>query len=276
MRFIFAILSLCLAASGALAFGQAPSNNPLPKHAAPAKTSKLAKAHAESSHEKGHWSYHGDSGPEFWATLDPAFAACATGKQQSPINIETAFVQALDRPQIHYQPSKLSIQNNGHTLQHTVDAGSFLELGPDRYELLQFHFHAPSEEAIGGKRFAMDAHLVHKSESGQLAVLTVLFEQGKKDHPLFDTLWKSLPTTNETRIFEKQMFSPAQILPTDLAYWTFMGSLTTPPCSEGVRWLVLKTPVQLSKKQLDRFRRLYPMNARPIQPVNQRAVLDAQ
>jgi carbonic anhydrase len=141
---------------------------------------------------------------------------------------------------------------------------------------MQFHFHAPSEEAIGGKRYAMDIHLVHQNTSGQLAVLTVLIEQGKKDHPLFNQLWGSLPGADETRIFDKKPYSAASLLPTDLSYWTFMGSLTTPPCSEGVRWLVLKTPIQLSKKQIARFRKLYPMNARPLQPLNQRAVLEAQ
>ncbi|SFN22126.1 carbonic anhydrase [Formivibrio citricus] len=242
---------------------------------APAKNGKKA-AHAAEQHEKGHWSYSGHGGPAHWAELDPAFAACGIGRQQSPINIETAFAQSLDRLQIRYQPNKLAILNNGHTIQHPVEPGSHLEIGKNRYQLLQFHFHAPSEEAIGGKRYAMDIHLVHKNDAGQLAVLTVLIEQGKKDHPTFNELWHSMPGNDETRIFEKKRYSPANVLPADLSYWTFMGSLTTPPCSEGVRWLVLKTPIQLSKKQIDRFRRLYPMNARPVQPLNERAVLDAQ
>ena len=122
----------------------------------------------------------------------------------------------------------------------------------------------------------MDIHLVHKNTAGQLAVLTVLVEQGKKNHPAFNALWKNIPGNDETHIFEKKQYSPANVLPADLRYWTFMGSLTTPPCSEGVRWLVLKTPIQLSKQQIERFRRLYPMNARPLQPLNERAVLDAQ
>lgn len=274
MRFLLVTLPFCLSISGAQAYGQAPSNNKLvTRHPV---TSHAKTTHNTAAHEKGHWSYSGETGPTFWGHLDPAFSACASGQQQSPINIETAFMQSLDRLQIHYQPTKLSILNNGHTLQHTVDTGNYLDIGPDRYQLLQFHFHSPSEEAIGGKRFAMDVHLVHKNEAGQLAVLTVLLEQGRKDHPLFNTLWKSLPTQDETRIFDKKTFSPAEILPSDLNYWTFMGSLTTPPCTEGVRWLVLKTPVQLSKRQLDRFRKLYPTNARPLQALNQRAVLDAQ
>lgn len=232
-----------------------------------------AKSHATEKHEKGHWGYSGHSGPAHWAELDPAFAACGIGRQQSPINIETAFTQSLDQLQIHYRPGKLAVTNNGHTIQHPVDPGSFLEIGPERYELLQFHFHAPSEEAIGGKRYAMDIHLVHKNPAGKLAVLTVLIEQGKNDHPAFKELWKSLPPADETRIFEKKHYSAASVLPANLSYWTFMGSLTTPPCSEGVRWLVLRTPIQLSKKQIDSFKRLYPMNARPIQPLNERAVL---
>ena len=246
-------------------------------HASPVPASNgKKKNHASERHEAGHWSYSGHGGPTHWAELDPAFAACGTGRQQSPINIETAFTQSLDRLQTHYQPTRLAITNNGHTIQHPVAPGSFLEIGKERYQLLQFHFHAPSEEAIGGKRYAMDIHLVHKNTAGQLAVLTVLVEQGQKNHPAFNVLWKNIPGNDETRIFEKKQYSPAEVLPADLSYWTFMGSLTTPPCSEGVRWLVLKTPIQLSKQQLDRFRRLYPMNARPLQPLNERAVLDAQ
>lgn len=241
----------------------------------PAKKEKKSTP-ATGQHEKGHWSYSGHSGPAHWAELDPAFAACGIGRQQSPINIETAFIQPLDHLQVRYQPTKLAVTNNGHTIQHPVDPGSLLDIGKDQYQLLQFHFHAPSEEAIGGKRYAMDIHLVHKNAAGQLAVLTVLVEQGRKDHPIFNELWKSLPGNDETRIFEKKHYSAANVLPVDLSYWTFMGSLTTPPCSENVRWLVLKTPIQLSKKQIDRFRRLYPMNARPVQPLNERAVLDAQ
>lgn len=256
------LFSLLFAASSTFAASHAVTAHKTSSHAA--------------THEKGHWSYQGESGPAHWADLDPAFAACASGRQQSPINIDKAYTQSLDPLLIKYQPTKLSVLNNGHTLQHAIEAGNFLEIGPDRYQLLQFHFHTPSEEAIGGKRFAMDIHLVHRNEAGQLAVLTVLVEQGRKDHPLFNTLWRSLPEENETRTFDQKTFNPVEILPAKLSYWTFLGSLTTPPCTEGVRWLVIKTPIQLSKKQLDRFRHLYPMNARPVQPLNERAVLDAQ
>lgn len=261
MRPVLLLLPMCFALTTTFAANHATSGH------------KAAPAHVADTHEKGHWSYHGETGPAHWAELDPAFAACAAGRQQSPINIEKAFTQSLDSLQVKYQPTKLSVFNNGHTLQHAVEAGNFLEIGQDRYQLLQFHFHTPSEEAIGGKRFAMDVHMVHRNEAGQLAVLTVLVEQGKKDYPLFNTLWGSLPEENETRIFDKKLFSPAAILPENMNYWTFAGSLTTPPCTEGVRWLVLKTPIQLSKKQIDRFRHLYLMNARPVQALNERAVL---
>lgn len=263
MRHLLIALPLSFALGGAFA-------NP---HSAPTKTNT---SHAPVAHEKGHWTYEGETGPNAWANLDPAFFACASGQQQSPINIETAYSQKLDYLQIEYKTTKLSLLNNGHTLQHNIDPGSFLSIGKDRYQLLQFHLHTPSEESIAGKRFAMDIHMVHKSEDGRLAVLTLLIEEGKKDNALFNTLWKSLPAENETRNFDKISFNPATLLPNKLNYWTFMGSLTTPPCTEGVRWLILKSPIQLSTKQVDRFRKLFPMNARPVQPLNQRVVLDTE
>ncbi|MDR3413417.1 MAG: carbonic anhydrase family protein [Formivibrio sp.] len=238
---------------------------------------KIPATQASSTDKKEQqWSYHGESGPAHWAELDPAFASCSYGRQQSPINIDNAYMQSQGKLQIKYQPTKLSVLNDGHTIQLPVEPGNFIEIGQDRYQLLQLNFHSPSEEAISGKHFAMDIHLVHRNDAGQLAVLTVLIGQGLKDHPLFNILWQSLPEANESRTFDMKTFNPADILPTNLDYWTYIGSLTTPPCTEGVRWMVLKNPIQLSKRQIARFQHFYSMNARPIQPLNSRAILDAQ
>ncbi|WP_410498222.1 carbonic anhydrase [Chitinibacter sp. S2-10] len=223
-----------------------------------------------------HWSYSGSTGPDDWGNMQPEFALCKSGRQQSPINISEVYSQQLEALQFNYQHSKLNIQNNGHTIQLNYDAGSYLNIGNDRYQLLQFHFHTPSEEAIGGKRYPMVAHLVHKNDAGQLAVVALLINQGKTDHPLFNQFWAKLPAGhNETLIFDEVQYNVARLLPAKLNYWTFMGSLTTPPCSEGVRWIVLKQPLSISAKQIARFKREFAMNARPLQSLFDRAVLDS-
>jgi carbonic anhydrase len=231
-----------------------------------------AKAHHA---DPRHWSYDGATGAKNWGSLKPEYALCKSGTQQSPINIDQTYAQALDKLGFNYQPSKLNIQNNGHTIQLNYDRGSFLEIGKDKYQLLQFHFHTPSEEAIGGKRYPMVVHLVHKNEAGQLAVVALLINEGKADNPLFNQFWNKLPSEhNETRIFDDIKYNVASLLPSKTSYWTFMGSLTTPPCSEGVRWLVLKQPLSISAKQITRFRHEFAMNARPLQSLFDRAVLD--
>ncbi|WP_374354777.1 carbonic anhydrase [Chitinimonas sp.] len=262
---------LLIALGLALPVAAIAAQRPEPRHGG--KHGAKAEAHEE---DPSHWSYTGPAtGPQNWARMNPDFAQCAEGRQQSPINIVGAAPQQLPQLRFSYGLSKLSILNNGHTIQVNIDPGQSVEVLGDRYELKQFHFHTPSEEMIGGKPFAMVAHLVHKSEAGRLAVVAVLFKEGQAN-PLIDTLWSRLPGEHgETRSFDGQMISPANLLPNNAKYFTFDGSLTTPPCSEGVRWIVLKTPVELSKAQLARFRQMFPMNARPVQPLNGREVLES-
>ncbi|WP_159668613.1 carbonic anhydrase [Andreprevotia sp. IGB-42] len=231
---------------------------------------------AHASADPKHWTYEGGTGPGYWADMDPANALCRSGQQQSPIDISVTYGQKLEPLSLRYLPGLISTVNNGHTIQHNIEPGSFLEIGGDRYQLLQFHFHSPSEEAVAGRRYPMVAHFVHKNDAGQLAVIAVFLKEGKEDQRLIRSLWKKLPAANETTRDEHLMLNPQALMPGNLAYWTLMGSLTTPPCSEGVRWLILKTPITLSARQLAQFRKIYPMNARPIQPLHQRAILDAQ
>ena len=221
-----------------------------------------------------HWGYHGAEGAEKWGDLDKVFVTCKLGKEQSPIDIKTKDVEKakLDTIVFDYQPSKLSIVNNGHTIQLDYDKGSSITLGKDRYELLQFHFHTPSEEEIDGKEFDLVAHLVHKSADGKLAVVAVMFDRGEENKAL-KAYWDKLPReSGETRALPKSQINAADMLPTNRGYYTFKGSLTTPPCSENVRWLVLKTPVSVSKEQTTAFRKIYPLNNRPVQPLNARKV----
>lgn len=230
----------------------------------------------KANHDPAHWSYEGETGPSNWGSMKSEFGLCSNGKQQSPVNINEAYAQELEPLQFQYKESKTNIQNNGHTIQLNYDAGSYLTVGADRYQLLQFHFHTPSEEAIGGQRYPMVAHLVHKNDAGQLAVVALLINQGSSDNEIVKTFWDKMPTNhNETRGYDQLKYNVSDLLPSNRSYWTLMGSLTTPPCSEGVRWLILKNPLNISAKQIARFKKEFPMNARPIQSLQQRAILDS-
>jgi carbonic anhydrase len=231
-------------------------------------------AFAEGHGHAPHWSYRGDTGPTHWRSLETAFAACGVGREQSPIDIRSTAVQKSDLPAIRfaYQPGPLKIIDNGHTVQVNVAPGSTIEVGGRRFELVQFHFHRPSEEAIDGRHQDMVAHLVHKDAEGRLGVVAVLLKAGAIN-PAVASLWNNLPSHKEVEVAVPGVtIDPADLLPADRAYFTFAGSLTTPPCSEGVTWFVLKHPTTLSTGEIERFARLYPNNARPVQPLNGRVV----
>jgi carbonic anhydrase len=211
-----------------------------------------------------HWSYSGLGGPQVWGRLKPEFSSCAVGQRQSPIDIRDGIVLDLEPVQFDYQPSGFSVIDNGHTVQVNVAAGNSIEVNGKRFALQQFHFHRPSEERINGRQFEMDAHLVHKDADGRLAVVAVLLERGAAQ-PLLQTVWNNLPLEKNEEFAARAQIDLNQLLPADRRYYTYMGSLTTPPCSEGVLWLVMQQPVPMSAQQIDIFARLYPMNARPIQ-----------
>jgi carbonic anhydrase len=226
----------------------------------PAET---AGSHGVAGHA-AHWSYAGEGGPADWAQLKPEFATCASGQRQSPIDIREGIRVDLEPIKFDYRPSGFNVLDNGHTVQVNLGAGNSLEVNQRRYELVQFHFHRPSEERINGRQYDMVAHLVHKDLEGRLAVVAVLIERGGA-HPVIQQIWNSLPLEKNDTMVGPAALNPALLLPQDKRYFTYMGSLTTPPCSEGVLWMVMKQPVNLSAEQIGIFARLYPMNARPIQ-----------
>ena len=227
---------------------------------------------AGAKEEGAHWRYSGTAGPARWGDMKPEFATCKTGKRQSPIDIKNAAPADLPPITFAYRPAPLKIIDNGHTVQVNVPPGSSIGAGGKSYELVQFHFHKPSEEKVNGKAFDMVVHLVHKSPQGQLAVVGVLLEKGK-DHPLVRTLWSNLPKVKEREVaVDATAIDPSGLLPADRRYYTFPGSLTTPPCTEGVTWYVLRTPVEISGPQIERFGKIYRRNARPVQPLNDRAI----
>jgi carbonic anhydrase len=233
---------------------------------------------AVASETVHHWSYSGATGPAHWASLEHDYAMCGKGKAQSPIAIETAHVRKQDLAPLvfDYKPAALHIINNGHSIQVNVPSGSILTIGEERYSLVQFHFHHPSEEQIDGKRSAMVAHLVHRDEQGHLAVVAVMLEPGSSN-AMISTLWHNLPDTEGQESTPAEVtINPAELLPPVHDYFAFQGSLTTPPCSEGVRWFVLKAPVTLSAEELATFAKIYPANARNIQPLHRRVVLSSK
>jgi carbonic anhydrase len=219
-----------------------------------------------------HWTYSGHGGPAEWGALSPEFTTCKLGKNQSPIDIRGAKPADLPAIKFAYKPSPLKLIDNGHTIQVDYAPGSSIDVGGERYELVQFHFHKPSEEKIDGKSHAMVAHLVHKSADGKLAVVAVLLDSGGAS-ALIDSIWKNLPKEKEKETAVQNVTIDAtDLLPASRGYYTFQGSLTTPPCSENVTWLVLKTPVKIADREIAAFGKIYPMNARPTQPVNSRAI----
>ncbi len=240
-------------------------------HPAPKKTAaKTAQGHAVA----GHWSYQGDAGPQSWGKLKPEFIKCTSGERQSPIDIRDGMKLQLDPVQFDYRPSAFRVIDNGHTVQVNVAGGNTIEVIGRRYSLVQFHFHRPSEERVEGRQFEMVAHLVHKDMEGRLAVVAVLLDQGSA-HPLVQTVWNNLPLEKGEEVPARAMLDLNALLPAERNYFTYMGSLTTPPCSEGVLWMVMKQPVQVSLEQIGIFARLYPMNARPIQSASGRLIKES-
>jgi len=261
--------------------GKNPEAPQVPKLAAKAKPARAGAdgaldPHAVALHPAGpaHWAYNGAGGPDTWASLKPEFAACGTGQRQSPIDIRDGIQVQMPAIQFDYKPSGFSVIDNGHTVQVNLPAGSGITVNNRRYDLLQFHFHRPSEERINGKPFDMVVHLVHKDPEGKLAVVAVLLERGSAQ-PVVQAVWNALPLEKNEDTAAPGSLDVSQLLPKDQRFYTYMGSLTTPPCSEGVLWLVMKQPVQLSPEQLNIFSRMYPMNARPIQPSGGRMIKES-
>jgi carbonic anhydrase len=222
----------------------------------------------------GHWDYAGTGGPQSWGRMNPEFSKCATGTRQSPIDIRDGIRVELEPVQFDYKPSAFRVVDNGHTVQVNVAAGNSIEVMGRRYELIQFHFHRPSEERIDGKQFDMVVHLVHKDLEGRLAVVAVLLERGSA-HSVVQSVWNNLPLEKGDEVAARSPLDLNELLPSERRYFTYMGSLTTPPCSEGVLWMVMKQPVPISAEQIGIFARLYPMNARPIQSAAGRLIKES-
>ncbi len=217
------------------------------------------------------WGYGGAANPSAWGKLTPEFRTCAVGMEQSPIDLKDAVTGSSAPIIFNYKSSPLIVVNNGHTIRIDYAPGSSISIDGEVYTLLQFHFHTPSEHQIDGIATAMELHLVHRNLTDKLAVVGVMMETGT-EHPLINKIWRSIPLSGQTNIIKTTTINAADLLPTRKSYYSYAGSLTTPPCSEGVKWYVLESPISVAVEQLDRFKMFYPVDARPIQPSNDRII----
>ena len=228
---------------------------------------------AIASQGEGEWGYGEDDGPRLWGELSPDFSVCQIGQQQSPIDLKGAIATELVEPQIDYQEIPLRLINNGHTIRIDTEWGNRLILDGQDFELLQFHFHHPSEHMRNSQLSAMELHFVHRNAKGEFAVLGVLMEEGRENETL-QPIWDAMPTeAGAERTIDKVKVNIAQLLPVKRGTYRYFGSLTTPPCSELVYWVIFEQPIEISKNQVEQFSQIFPWNARPIQPLNRRFLL---
>lgn len=235
---------------------------------------KAAAAAAEAKRHRTDWSYEGETGPANWAAMNVEWAKCGAGQRQSPIDIRDGMKVELEQIVFDYHPSTFSEADTGHTIEVTVEGGNFISVGNEMYELQNIHFHRPSEERINGRGTEMVMHLVHRGPGGRLAIVAVLLERGEQ-HRLIQTIWNNLPLEKRMTMSPSIVINPLDALPERREYYTYMGSLTTPPCTEDVLWLVMKQKMQASPEQMALYSRLYPLNARPVQPTFGRVIKES-
>lgn len=232
---------------------------------------------ADGEHDvprQAHWSYMGIEGPAHWAMLTPAYRTCEAGDRQSPINIDrTQPAQHHATIEFRYATSRVFEVNNGHTIQVSHESGCEIGLGDQAYRLRQFHFHVPSEHHVHGTAFPMEMHLVHQDTEGRVVVVAVLMQTGAKTHVL-NALWEWLPAQIGKTVSLPLDLNIGELLPKTPRYFSYFGSLTTPPCTEGVRWVILQEPVEISEEDVRRFVDIVGYNARPVQSLEGRDVYE--
>ncbi|MEM7312289.1 MAG: carbonic anhydrase family protein [Planctomycetota bacterium] len=227
--------------------------------------------HKKEKSGEPEWGYQGKIGPTHWAELSPRFKLAATGKHQSPIDLANMHRKELPSIQFHYKPCRVRLVYNGHTIEDIEEQGSSIRVGDKTYELKQFHFHSPSEHTVNGQHFDMEMHLVHISKQGEIAVIGLFIKQGQANK-WFQPVWDYLPSEKNKQRSPNLNVNVEDALPKKRDYASYSGSLTTPPCSENFKWMVLKQPIELSKEQIAAFRRIIDGNNRPTQPLNGREI----
>lgn len=238
------------------------------------KTTEKKPAEGKKGSHKTHWTYEGKEGPDNWGKLSPEFATCDAGRNQSPINIEDSVHASIKSLKAIQKFQAKDIFNNGHTVQINFKEGNMLALDNAAFQMKQVHFHSPSENTIKGKSFPLEAHFVHADSKGNLAVIGVMFTEGKTN-PALAKLWDQMPTEEGEPTILKNRVIPSELIPETKSYYRFSGSLTTPPCSEGVRWLLMKTTLTASKEQIEAFKHaVHHDNNRPVQALNGRVIIE--
>jgi carbonic anhydrase len=241
--------------------------------ACPVCLAKLAKADTGSEHKAPHWSYEGEAGPEQWGTLSPDFKVCDLGLQQSPINLAGSMRAELSAIPMSWSNGQYTVLNNGHTIQVNCKSSGSIAIEGREFDLLQFHFHHPSEHKLNGESFDLECHFVHKSPQAGLAVLGVFLRPGAQNAGL-QTVFDAMPAEAGNEIPLAGLDLNA-LLPANRGYFRYKGSLTTPPCGEIVTWTVFKDPIEASPQQIAKFAAMFPMNARPVQNLNRRFLLES-
>jgi carbonic anhydrase len=284
LRLALVLSSLALPLAIACGGGTPASNTPTTpasasaSSAAPIASETASAAPSASAAPKPlHWTYEGEEGPAHWGDLSAEFAACKTGTSQTPIDLVTKKAEAAKKPAplaFGYAKMPLKLKNNGHTVQVDAPDGATLTAAGDSWSLVQFHFHTPSEHSVDGKLADGEIHFVHKNAKGQLAVVGVMLKKGKENKALAP-VWDAMPTevTKDAKAIEGKTVDVSPLLSTKGGYYTYAGSLTTPPCSEGVTWIVLATPVEISPEQIKKFHEAtHGDTNRPVQPLGSRVV----
>lgn len=225
-----------------------------------------------------HWSYSGETKPEKWGDLDPQYKMCTNGKEQSPIDIEFSQVKHdshLSKIKMDYQSTVFSLENNGHTIQaNSHYSHNSITIDDVKYQFTQFHFHTPSEHQFNGKNLDMELHLVHKNAKGQIAVLGMLIKEGQ-ENTRFSPIWDHLPQKEtKDKIKIQDPLNLSEILPKDQKAFRYTGSLTTPPCTQNVKWVILEQPIEMSKEQIEKFVRIFPDDHRPVKELNGRVIVE--
>lgn len=231
-------------------------------------------AQEDDTHDVVHWGYEGEGGPQHWGEIDPAYELCGTGMAQSPIDISAAAPEDLVDIAFNYSNTAVNIINNGHTVQVNYDQGSSIEVNGKVYNLLQFHFHSPSEHELDGNLTTAEMHLVHQSDDGAYAVVGVMITEGD-ENPAFADIWANMPDEeSDVETIEGLAINALSLLPETRTYYHYAGSFTTPPCTEGVNWMVLTTPIAMSSEQINAFHDLFGDNNRPVQPIHDRDLVE--
>ncbi len=238
-----------------------------------AATFAIAGVTGEAHHaEHPHWGYNGAGAPDHWGDIDPKFRMCKLGVNQSPVDLNRFIDAKLPKLKIYYAGIAFDVINNGHTIKVNTQGRNEVIVDGKKFSLVQFHFHTPSENKINSKQFPMEAHFVHKSDDGEYLVIALMFEKGEENKALQKMLNDVSAKVGESKKLH-EMFNPGELFPRKLDYYRFEGSFTTPPCTEGVRWIVLKNPVTASKEQIEKMHKVMGNNNRPVQPLKARVIL---